>query len=62
MYQNIFVDKETETIFIWDDQAGLVKVPISDATYAYRKRSGGRYKSLYGDELERIRDFSPRDP
>lgn len=62
MYQNIFVDKKTETIFIWDDKAGLVKIPIADATYAYRKRAGGRYKSLYGDELERIRDFSPRDP
>jgi hypothetical protein len=51
MYQNIFVDKKTETIFIWDDKAGLITVPVSDATYAYRKRTGGRYKSMYGDEL-----------
>ena len=62
MYQNIFVDKKTETVFIWDDKAGLIKVPVSDVTYAYRKRPGGRYKSLYGDELERIKDFHPRDP
>jgi DNA polymerase elongation subunit (family B) len=61
MYQNIFVDKKTETVFIWDDTAGLIKVPISDVTYAYRKRSGGRFKSLYGDELEKIKDFHPRD-
>lgn len=62
MYQNIFVDKKTETVFVWDDKAGLVTVPVSDVTYAYRKRPGGRFKSLYGDDLEKIKNFSPRDP
>jgi hypothetical protein len=62
MYQNIFVDKKSETVFIWDDKLGLLQIPVDQATYAYRKCAGGRYRSLYGDELEKITKFSPRDP
>jgi DNA polymerase elongation subunit (family B) len=62
MYQNIFVDKKSETVFIWDDKLGLIQIPVDQATYAYRRCSGGRYRSLYGDELEKISKFSPRDP
>ena len=62
MYQNIFVDKKSETVFIWDDKLGLIQIPVSQATYAYRRCEGGRYRSLYGDQLEKITRFSPRDP
>lgn len=62
MYQNIFHSKKEGIIYVWDDQRGKMTIPESDATYAYRRKSGGRYKSLYGDELEKITKFSPRDP
>ena len=45
---------------MWDDKKGCIKFPYRP--YAYRKRSGGLYKSIYGDELEKIYKFSPRDP
>lgn len=62
MYQNIFHSKKEGLIYIWDDQKGKIVIPESQATYAYRRKAGGRYKSLYGDELEKITKFSPRDP
>jgi len=62
MYQNIFHSKKEGIIYVWDDQRGKMTIPESDVTYAYRRKSGGRYKSLYGDELEKITKFSPRDP
>jgi len=62
MYQNVFHSKKDGLIYIWDDQKGIITIPEAQATYAYRRKSGGRYKSLYGDELDRITNFSPRDP
>jgi len=62
MYQNIFHSKKEGIIYIWDDQKGKIVIPESQATYAFRRKAGGRYKSLYGDELEKITKFSPRDP
>ena len=62
MYQNIYVNKKTETIHIWDDKRGRVDIPMSSANYAYRKRPGGRYRSIYGDELEKVTHFNRNDP
>lgn len=45
---------------MWDDKRGYVKFPYQP--YAYRKRKGGMYKSIYGDELEKVYKFSPKDP
>ncbi len=59
MYQNVYLhtDRETDTntIYIWDDKAGLIKAPYRP--YAYRKRKGGKYRSMFGDELEKVSDF-----
>ena len=60
MYQNIFVDKKSNTVHLWDDEGGYQTVPFQN--YAFRKRPGGRYRSIYGDELERVTHFNPRDP
>lgn len=59
MYQNIFISKKDNTCYLWDDQKGMVTFPFKP--YAFRKKSGGIYKSLYGDELEKIYKFSARD-
>lgn len=59
MYQNVYLqtDRETNTstIYIWDDKAGLVKAPYKP--YAYRKKKDGKYRSMFGDELEKVTDF-----
>ena len=60
MYQNIFVSKKDNIIHLWDDKKGYVTVPYRP--YAYRKREGGMYRSIYGDELEKVYKFSPKDP
>lgn len=60
MYQNIFVDKKENLVYLWDDQKGLLKFPFRN--YAYRKSSNGSYRSIYGDKLEKIYNFNPRDP
>jgi DNA polymerase elongation subunit (family B) len=64
MYQNIYVDKKNNIIHLWDDgktgNSRYVTVPYRP--YAYRKREGGMYRSIYGDELEKVYKFSPKDP
>jgi len=60
MYQNIFVSKKDNIIHLWDDTNGYVTIPYRP--YAYRKREGGMYRSIYGDELEKVYKFNPKDP
>lgn len=60
MYQNIFVDKKEWKVYLWDDTKGLLTFPYP--RYAYRRKIGGSYKSLYGDELEKITNFDSQDP
>jgi DNA polymerase elongation subunit (family B) len=60
MYQNIFIDKKENIVYLWDDVKGLLKFPFRN--YAYRKNPNGIYRSIYGDKLEKIYNFNPRDP
>ena len=60
MYQNIFFDKKTNICHLWDDKKGYTNFPFKP--YAYRKRTGGKYKSLFGDELDKVYNFSSKDP
>jgi len=60
MYQAIYSDRKTSTIHLWDDIHGYTSFP--DQPYAYRKSRSGKYKSIFGDSLERITKFNPRDP
>lgn len=60
MYQNIFVDKKNELVYLWDDIKGMIKFPYT--RYAYKKNPKGKFKSLYGDTLEKTVNFDDRDP
>src|ERR1035437_7976990 len=60
MYQNVFVDKKESVVHLWDDQTGYKAFPYR--RYAYRRSPGGKYKSLYGDELDMVTAFDERDP
>jgi DNA polymerase elongation subunit (family B) len=60
MYQNIFVDKKNQEVHLWDDERGYAKFPYP--RYAYRRSPAGKYKSLYGDTLDKVKDFDENDP
>lgn len=60
MYQNIFYDRKNNEIHLWDDENGHCKFEYPK--YAYRRQAGGSFKSLYGDELEKIHAFDETDP
>lgn len=60
MYQNVFVDKKESVVHLWDDTTGYKAFPY--CRYAYRRAPGGRFKSLYGDELDKVTAFDDRDP
>lgn len=45
---------------MWDDTKGYTNFVFKP--YAYRKRQGGKYKSIFGDELEKVYNFNPKDP
>ena len=63
MYQNVYLDKRNERIYIWDDKTSdPVVVPFSKLSYAYRKSPTGNYISMFGDKLERTTYVNPKDP
>lgn len=45
---------------MWDDETGMTSFPFKK--YAFRRKTGGSYKSMYGDDLEKTIHFDPRDP
>ncbi len=59
-YQAIYCDKKTSIVHLWDDQNGYVNFKYRP--HAYKKSRDGKYMSIYGDRLERIEKFNPRDP
>ncbi len=61
MYQNIFCDRRNGRIFLWDDEKGQIEFPLDAVHFAYRKKQGGEYKSLYGDELEETMYYTDGD-
>jgi DNA polymerase elongation subunit (family B) len=60
VYQAIFVDKKEWVVHLWDDTKGYSRFPYP--RYAYKRKIKGNFKSLYGDELEKVRGFDERDP
>ena len=60
MYQNIYIDRKTDIVHLWDDTKGYVTFKYPK--YAYRKKKGGKYKSIYGEDLEKVTMFSRNDP
>ena len=59
MYQNIFISKKDWTVHLWDDKTGYSTFPYP--RYAYKKQKGGKYRSIYGDELTKINNFDEKD-
>jgi len=60
MYKNIFIDRKQNLVHLWDDEKGHLQFPFRN--YAFRKSASGTFSSIYGDKLEKIYNFNPRDP
>lgn len=61
-FQNIYVDRRNEIVHLWDDKKGKVQFPLAAIRYAYKKKAGGEFRSLYGDELEEVMYYADNDP
>lgn len=57
MYQSVYVDKKASVVHLWDDEKGHMKMKYRP--YAYKLKPGGHYRSIYGQELERVEKFFP---
>jgi DNA polymerase elongation subunit (family B) len=57
MYQAVFYDRKASVVHLWDDKNGYANFKY--VPYAFRKKIGGKYRSIYGDELEKITGFHP---
>ena len=60
MYTAVYYDRKANRIHLWDDDNGYTNLKYKP--YAYRRKPGGKYLSIYGQELERVEKFNPRDP
>ena len=59
MYQNIYYQKRTNNIHIWDDKVGHLQIPWKK--YAYKKDPNGQVISLYGDKLTKVYQWNDED-
>jgi len=55
MYKNIYFDRQSDTIHLWDDEHEYCNFQYEP--YAYRKSPGGEFKSIFGDDLEKVYNF-----
>ena len=60
MYQNIYYERRTNLVHIWDDKRGHLKIPFKK--YAYVKHTNGQHISLYGDRLKKVTKFDKDEP
>lgn len=58
MYKNIFYDKTKNIVHLWDSESGYKNFEY--VPYAYRKKTNGRYISIFGDALEKVYKFNSR--
>jgi DNA polymerase elongation subunit (family B) len=62
VYQNIYYNRKDKNVYVWDDNEGMKFYPLSSFRYAYKRKVGGKYRSLYNDELEKVINFDEKDP
>ena len=60
MYKNIFYERRTNKIHLWDDKKGHLIIPFKK--YAYVKNSTGLHYTLNGDKVKKVYDWDSDDP
>lgn len=59
MYQAVAYHKNSNTVHIWDDKKGHLKIKYKP--YAYRKSSYGKHVALDGQRVDKVFDFDKDD-
>ena len=62
MYQAIYCNRKTDEIVVWDDKSGMKQYKASSFLYAYKRQIGGQYKSIYGEDLISVVNYSDGSP
>ena len=66
-YQNIFITNndydagEQATVYLWDDEHGLVTMPYKEFDYAYVPDKRGTYTSITGVKLKKLARYNRED-
>jgi DNA polymerase elongation subunit (family B) len=69
MYKNIFITSKTTTepamVYVWGDgqhgDNGLIVHPYREFEYSYARDPKGKYLSLYGERLKKIKTVWPKE-
>jgi DNA polymerase elongation subunit (family B) len=59
MYQNIYYDRNTNLIHLWDDTRGYLKFAYN--RYGYKKADNGKFTALDGTRLQKVQRWSKED-
>jgi len=54
MYLNVYYDRRQNTMHLWDDERGYSKSKYQPYCYLISDKSEARYKSLFGDKLQKM--------
>ena len=58
MYQNIFVDRENNMVYLWDDMSGFSTLPYSSFNYCYVPDKSGTWLTMNGKRVSK--KYKPR--
>ena len=59
MYQNVYFQRNNNTVHIWDDHKGYFSFPYK--RYAFKPAINGEWESIYGDKLTKVYKYSKDD-
>lgn len=65
MYQNIYIthwsDDGSSNVYLWDDELGLQIIPYYEFNYAYVPHKSGKYTSIYGHSVAKVKRWAGHD-
>jgi DNA polymerase elongation subunit (family B) len=69
MYTNIYISRKDLTVHLWDDglpdsngKSNPQYASFPFPKYAYKRQVGGKFKSIYGEDLTKVFSYADNDP
>jgi DNA polymerase elongation subunit (family B) len=66
MYQAVYLERGegfgNDTVHLWDDELGYKTIPYSQFDYAYKPDKSGKYISMTGVRLSKVKRYKRDDP